>query len=69
MKNLEDLIRALDAWEAADDRANEAAAALSSPVPLAREMLEELRALQRLAAQKLEAVRNVLAADFQPSGF
>lgn len=66
---LKALIAAIDEWEAADDQANEAAAALSSPAPLTRVEREELRVLQETAAQKLEALRKLVATDFEPSGF
>lgn len=69
MKELEALTRALDEWEAADDRANEAAAALSSPARLPQDELEEIRALQEAAAEKLEALRLLVDGEFVPSGF
>lgn len=69
MEKLQRLMHALDDWESADDRANEAAAMLSGPAPLAREDVEGIRLLQRAAAQKLEALRLLVADEVEPSGF
>lgn len=66
---LKDLIRALDEWEAADDRATEVAAELNRHAFLGPQEVEQLRSLTRAAIHKLERVRNVLGSDFQPSGF
>lgn len=62
-------MQVIDEWEAADNRANEAAAVLSGPAPLAQEDIEEIRALQQAAAQKLEALRLLVATEFESSGF
>lgn len=64
MDEIQDLLRALDEWEAADDRANEAAAAISHPASLSDAEFRELRTLQIVAAQKLEAVRRAVATEF-----
>lgn len=64
---IRNLIQALDEWEAADDAANEAAAALSSPTPLSPDELREMRELQRIAAEKLEAVRRLIEDDSRSS--
>lgn len=69
MENIQDLLRALEEWEAADDRANEAAAALTRPGPLGEDALKVLRTLEQAAAEKLELVRRSLALDFEPSVF
>lgn len=71
MKDLEALSRALDEWATAEDRANEAAAALSHRAALGKGegKLADVRALQRLAAEHLEAVRKLLAADSHSNEF
>lgn len=63
MTELAELIRAYDEWEAADDRANQAAAALSRPTPLSAQELEEVRKFQRAAAAKFEYVRRAVVSD------
>lgn len=62
---IEKLIRALDEWEVADDRANEATAAVGRSGALNAEKFEELRALERVATQKLEQVRSALAGEIE----
>lgn len=64
MTELEELIRAYDEWEAADDRANQAAAALRRATPLSPQELDEVRRFQRAAAEKFEHVRRAVATDW-----
>lgn len=68
-KELQELIRALDEWEAADDRATEAAAELDRHAFLGPLEVEQLRSLRQATAHKLARVRNALGTDFRSSGF
>lgn len=63
LTEIDTLLRTLDEWEAADDRASEASAVLRRRGPMTPTTSGELRTLQGVAKEKLEALRRVVVTE------